>query len=165
MLVMKTTSAIYIILVLQTTVALAVSLSMYKSCLFECLHCVDTWGKDLFNGEACADSCAMSAGESIDRTCTSYFTRSVRRAGRNRQMSAAYADDSGSSSAESGYSRYGYNIRGGHPRLRGYRVHQSSLSVDCQRLCQTCESRFTSSMDAHSCMYTCVTTNRAVIAC
>nr|KAG5712785.1 hypothetical protein BaRGS_007382 [Batillaria attramentaria] len=112
MLVMKTTSAIYIILVLQTTVALAVSLSMYKSCLFECLHCVDTWGKDLFNGEACADSCAMSAGESIDRTCTSYFTRSVRRAGRNRQMSAAYADDSGSSSAESGYSRYGYNIRG-----------------------------------------------------
>jgi hypothetical protein len=56
------------------------SLNHYKSCLYECLHCVSTWGKELFNGELCAHNCHITKGDSIDSTCRAYFTRSVRQA-------------------------------------------------------------------------------------
>ncbi|XP_052770224.1 uncharacterized protein LOC128209982 [Mya arenaria] len=40
----------------------------YKSCLLECLTCVEMWG-DVYNGQACADKCLITDGTSIDHEC------------------------------------------------------------------------------------------------
>lgn len=175
MLTLKMTTAMSVMLVLQTTMAVAMSLGMYKSCLYECLHCVNTWGKDLFNGELCAESCAMSGGTTIDTTCTAYFIRSSRRESGPKIQFLHSEDPSGRARIGSFYNRGGYST--GRRGYLGYRTRTSSassfrrsglrstLSSDCQRLCRTCESRFSVGMDAHSCMYTCVSTKRKVIAC
>ena len=207
MMTMKVTTAMSVVLLLQTTVAVATSLGMYKSCLYECLHCINTWGKVIFNGELCAENCAMSGGATIDTTCTAYFTRSSRRdgggggAGGGRVVGSPSSSSSSSSSGNSRHrqqlsgrqnpSAMRVRVRGGYGGGygAGYRVrnydnyassalsssalssaprsgyYRSSLSADCQRLCRTCESRYDSNMYAHSCMYTCVSTRRRLIAC
>ena len=173
MLVMKMTTVMSVVLVLQTTMAVAMSLGMYKSCLYECLNCVNTWGKDLFNGEQCAESCAISGGATIDTTCTAYFARPSRRDS-GPKIQYLHSEDPSGRAGINGFLRGGYS--NGYRGYLGYRTRnfvagprrsrlRSSLSSECQRLCRTCEARFSSNMDAHSCMYTCVSTKRKVIAC
>ncbi|KAL8607411.1 hypothetical protein ACOMHN_024436 [Nucella lapillus] len=177
MLAMKAamTAMMMAMLLLQTTTtATEVSLGMYKSCLYECLNCVNTWGKDLFNGEKCAENCAVTGGRSIDTTCTAFFTRSSRRVSGARQF--LHSEDltgryrhrlaGGYTNGYLGYRGY-RNRKLGHGAMafRSYPDRRSTLSRDCQQLCRTCEARFTSGMDAHSCLYTCVRTQKSVIAC
>ncbi|XP_076463811.1 uncharacterized protein LOC143295981 [Babylonia areolata] len=158
----------------RTTVT-AASLGTYKSCLYACLNCVNTWGKDLFNGEKCADNCAMTEGRGIDTTCTSFFVRSSRRVSGARQylhsedITGRYRNRlaGGYTNGYLGY-RSSYRNRKLGPSVMAFRSYpdgRSTLSRDCQQMCRTCEARFTSSMDAHSCLYTCVRTKKAVISC
>ena len=40
----------------------------YQSCLLECLACVELWGT-IYDGNACANGCAITGGKSIDSNC------------------------------------------------------------------------------------------------
>ena len=40
----------------------------YKTCLLECLSCVELWG-NIYDGSACANGCALTDGSSIDANC------------------------------------------------------------------------------------------------
>lgn len=40
----------------------------HKACLLECLRCVELWGSN-YDGHACADTCFLSDGRSIDSEC------------------------------------------------------------------------------------------------
>lgn len=44
--------------------------TLYDGCLFECLNCVESWGKNMYDGKACAQACIDSKGRTIDRDCT-----------------------------------------------------------------------------------------------
>lgn len=174
MVILKLTTGVSVVVVLlQMTVVVATSLGMYRTCLYECLHCVNTWGKDLFDGQLCAENCALSGGNSIDRTCDSFFTRNARRVEASRQY--LHSED------PSGRSQHGFSngYSNGYLGARGFRARnfvssrskpsrmssRSSLTTDCQRLCRTCESRYTADMDAQNCLYTCVTTRRKMVTC
>lgn len=169
---MKLSVSLLALLVLQTNVAIAHSLELYKSCMYECFNCVTTWGKEIFNGQRCVDDCATSEGTSIDLSCKPYFfgfdgaTQGLVSKGNKRFGNTGMAvnikelDPSpafkGSDEEKAGWAYTPY-------RLSFSPV--STLSRVCQHLCRACEPHFTSGMDAHACMYNCATTKGQMIRC
>lgn len=161
-------STLCLFLVLHLSVAM--TFNKYKSCLYECLNCVNTWGKQLFDGEKCADGCAESQGESRDESCMKYI-----RVGRGRRGLGSGSLQEADSDRKAANSPAYLPYRRTGPRFGLERINlagqvrtsqDASLPAECQQLCKTkCEPLFTLSMDAHTCMYTCISNNRRKIVC
>ena len=165
MLTVKTTT-MSVLLILQMTVVVAMSLGLYKSCMYECLNCVNTWGKVLFNGKMCAEQCAQTGGRSIDSTCASFFARTSRGAAVATEARYPTRQRGPSPDIRMGLSTDYSSVNSGPQRFRSRTSSsRSALYSACQRRCRTCETRFNSSMDAHACLYTCVRTRGRVIVC
>ena len=42
-------------------------------CLFDCLYCIETWGKREYDGHACSNDCRGSNGENRDEDCSKHM--------------------------------------------------------------------------------------------
>ena len=56
--------------------------SLGKHCVKMCATCVMLYGKDLYDGRACVDSCELTKGESMDDQCRNENFHLIKRGGR-----------------------------------------------------------------------------------